>query len=223
MALRERSPFEFLERIYSSGYGRSHVGFKIFAGENDVILDHLIRDNDVRKIVLYRRNILAAFSSHLVAGRTGKYSASQGAERGESPKVRFQIGRFAKYHHNFTSFYRDTVERLNRHRQNYYFCSYEEINDPWMQRNLVSFIGADPNIPISPDVQLRHQVKQNTSDIVSRFQNRKDVVQFLKTYGLSHWAHEGELSLAPFAPAEHDEPSSETAGRSAPGEVGART
>src|SRR5215469_16377205 len=73
--LRRTAPLEFLERIFSTGYGRAHVGFKIFSGENDEILDQLIKDSTVRKIVLYRRNLLACFSSHLVAASTGKYSA----------------------------------------------------------------------------------------------------------------------------------------------------
>lgn len=220
---RRTAPLEFLERVYTTSYGRSHVGFKIFSGENDEILDRLIRDSDVRKIVLYRRNVLACFSSHLVAGETGKYSEQAGAEHGPAPKVRFRADKFARFHHRFSTYYRDIVERLNKHRQNFQFCSYEEINDPWLLRSMMNFIGADPQIPVSSETQLRHQVKQNTSDILARFLNRKETAKFLRENGLSHWAYEGELSLGPFVPREKTEASESPSEPAVAGQTSART
>ena len=65
--IREKDPDAFLERVFSMDFGRAHVGFKIFRGQNDAILEKLIADSSVRKIVLFRRNVLANYSSAMLA------------------------------------------------------------------------------------------------------------------------------------------------------------
>jgi len=61
--------------------------------------------------------------------------------------------------------------------------------------NLVNFVGADANKQFAMDNLRREQVKQNSSNIISRFSNGEDVEAFLKKYGLEAWGHEAEVSL----------------------------
>ena len=84
--LRKRDPEAFLEQIFRTNHGRTHVGFKMFGGENDPMLDRIIDDASIKKIVLYRRNALANFSSALVARKTGKYSLREGKKIGDAPR-----------------------------------------------------------------------------------------------------------------------------------------
>src|SRR5215469_7670656 len=142
--LRRTDPDAFLERIFCTTFGRKHVGFKIFQDENNDMLDKLIANPDVKKIVLYRRNVLARYSSTVIARKTKKYSRK--AWRGdvpEAPKVAFDEALFLRYQRKYVKFYEKIVSKLNATGQAFYFVNYEDINDPLLTKNLVNFIGGD--------------------------------------------------------------------------------
>ena len=197
IALRRADPEAFLEEIFSTNFGRAHTGFKIFEDENNDILDRLLDDPVIGKIVLYRRNVLARFSSALIARETKKYSRREWQKVGESPKVAFAERAFVKYQRKYVKFYEAIVDRLNESGQAFYFLNYEDINEPRCMLNVINFIGADCRKEMSRSAQARQLVKQNSPDILSRFSNPGDVVSFLEKHDLLHWMHEGELSLRP--------------------------
>jgi LPS sulfotransferase NodH len=195
--LRKSDPEAFLEHIFNHNFGRRHVGFKIFKGENDDILDRIMRDSDIRKVVLYRRNVLANFSSALVARKTGQYGLKEGKPTGEVPKIKFSEERFIKFHNKYASFFQFVTSRLNALGQEFCFLSYEDINEPHVLANLVTFLGGDPGKPMLKENQFKRQTKQNSSDILSRFSNAYEVEGFLRRHDLLHWMHEGELCFSP--------------------------
>jgi len=197
--LRSRDADAFLERIFSTDYGRSNVGFKIFDGENDEILNKLIEDSSIRKIVLYRSNVLANFSSSLVAAKVGMWGQKEGRSAPPPPKVKFDAERFVRFHDEYTGFFRKVIERLNAANQIFYFLDYEKINEPYLLRSLIAFIGADPEKEVRHENQYKRLVKQNSSDILSRFSNANKVRRFLLEHELLHWMHEGELDFAPLS------------------------
>ena len=198
--LRDENPEEFLERVCEAAYGRPHIGFKIFSRENDRMLDILIEDASVRKVILYRRNVLASFSSFLVALKTGQYDLRDSEKKKETPLVKFNGPKFIRYHNRYAGFFRDAIEKLNAANQVFHFVNYEDINNPGVLSNVVAFLGADPSKGISRDAQFKRQIKQNSSDILSRFSNPKAVEKFLRRHGLLHWSHEGELDLEDLRP-----------------------
>jgi hypothetical protein len=218
--LRKRDPEAFLEQIFRTNHGRTHVGFKMFRGENDPMLDRIIDDASIKKIVLYRRNALANFSSALVARKTGKYSLREGKKIGDAPKVKFKPERFVKFHDRYTGFFGGVVDRLNASGQNFYLVHYEDINEPRVLSGLIGFIGADPAKSIAKENQFKRQVKQNSFDILSRFSNPKQVERFLRERHLLHWLHEGELMLSPF-PREGEVADAGSAAASEPEELSA--
>jgi len=193
--LRGRDPRAFLDRVYAQNYGCAHVGFKIFSGHNDDIFDELVKDRAIRKIVLLRRNILASYSSSLIAQKTGKHSVRTPPT--EQPVVEFNPKRFVAYATRYTSFYRSVFERLNEARQEFYVVHYEQINDLWFFSSLIAFIGADPaNV-----VRTRGAIKLNSSAILSRFSNPEVAEEFLREHGLMSWLYESPVSLDPFGSA----------------------
>jgi len=193
LELRRRDPEALLDRVFASSYGREHVGFKIFQGQNDRILDRLIADRNIRKIVLYRRNVLANYASSLAAKRSGDWGGKAEGRLEENPKVSFDENKFMVFHDAYVEFYRDIINRLNDKNQVFHLTYYEDINNPLLFGTLLRFIGvAGDASPASVKV---HHVKQNPSDILSRFANFPTVLEFLRTHGLLHWLHEGETSL----------------------------
>jgi len=192
---READPERLTERVFSTNYGRPHVGFKIFEGQNDRILSKLIEDDSVRKVVLYRKNVLASYASKLIARKTGEFDATDDKKPQEAPKVKFIAEKFMLFHNGYNKFYREVITHLVNARQNFHFINYEEINDPYLFGSLLNFIGANPLLGISKEDQYKIHMKQNSSNICSRFANHEEVEQFLRQQGLLHWAQEGETSL----------------------------
>jgi LPS sulfotransferase NodH len=220
--LRERDPNAFLERLYTAGFGRSHVGLKIFDKQNNAALRKLLANSEIRKILLYRKNVLANYSSRLAARSNNEWSVKEGRPVSPPPAVRFDEEEFIRFHDRYVSFYQDVLGRLSHHRQPFHFIEYLDINEPFLFAGLVSFIGADPAKLDSPAPLRARQAKQNSPDIVSRFLNASDVVNFLERYGLEHWSREGETSITaidakqgnqpvPPDPALHDPESVKTA------------
>jgi LPS sulfotransferase NodH len=203
--LRARDPEAFLEAVFARNHGRDHVGFKIFEDEGDQMLDKLITSADVKKVVLYRKNILAAYSSKLIAAKTKQYSVSKEAKKVPSPQIIFEEGEFMKYLEGYNSFYRSVIDKLAKCRQDFHFIGYDEINDAWRFTALIQFIGADSAKPLSSASQFRHNLKQNSPNILSRFSNKKAVKGFLRRQGRMDWAYEGEVFLGNFEPGEPDD------------------
>ena len=55
---RDRDPLAFLEELYESSPTRA-CGFKIFGEHNSVVLDNVLHDPAIKKIVLYRPQLLS--------------------------------------------------------------------------------------------------------------------------------------------------------------------
>jgi hypothetical protein len=185
MIVRERNPQEFLEYVCANSGECRHIGFKIFAGHNDAFLEMLIADDTIKKIVLYRSNLLASYSSTLTRKRS---------ELAKSPRVKFDSAKFTAYGERRCAFYRRIFERLNAARQVFFVAHYEQINDPWFFASLVSFIGGDPERLVARS----RRAKLNTSDILSRFSNSTEAADFLRSHDLIGWQHESPVSLDPF-------------------------
>lgn len=195
--LRDRDPQKFLDRIFAMNYGRREVGFKIFAGQNKAVFNTMLENTEIKKIVLFRRNILANYSSKLIAAENGRYQlgkrhAREGLQ--DSPAVRFDEKEFNNFCRRYNRYYDNILEQLRQSGQFYYFMNYEDINEPQIFGNLLRFLGSD----VSHRKFEGRIVKQNPPHVVSRFANVADVEDFLRRRKLQHWAYEGELSLSAF-------------------------
>jgi hypothetical protein len=197
--LRDSDPRAFLERVFATSHGRPHVGFKIFHRQNDKILRRVIKSSSVRKIVLVRGNLLARYSSQLAAHETGKWGGRQ-VRAEEAPKVCFDAGEFMRFCNNHTEYYASVLNRLLAKREPHHLVKYEDINDPLLLRRAINFIGADPDKPILESEQRKTQIKQLSSDIVSRFANVDELKEFLANHNLNSWAYEAETTISQMFP-----------------------
>ena len=69
--IRDKYPYQFIKcvaRKYSKG---TYFGFKLMLKQNDKLAEKLIASKDWKKIVLYKENMLAAYTSRLHARETG--------------------------------------------------------------------------------------------------------------------------------------------------------
>jgi len=86
--LRRKYPIEFLERQIFASYPNEikAVGFKVFPDQLDnkqfhCVWDWIIKNKDIKIILLKRRNLLAVYASELIARETQKFWISDESER----------------------------------------------------------------------------------------------------------------------------------------------
>ena len=200
VAERNNDPAGFLQRLYQSSPTRV-CGFKIFMDQNDDILNSVIDHPDIRKIVLFRPNLLAVHSSDQIAVAEQNWvevadkasvhvSKPAGTESGQKtrPKVVFDAQDFERRIFTYERHYKYVIDRLNETNQAYLFTTYEDYTNDSFFRRAFPFLGlTQPNITHS---RIR---RMNSGDILSRYENPKDVREYLEKVGRMHWAHEGYM------------------------------
>src|SRR5437016_4769035 len=140
--LREQAPLQFMKRVLDRNFGCGSVGFKFFEHHNPEIIPALLSDRSLKKVLLFRQNVLAIYTSRLVSKQTGRYGLRKGDKRNESPRVIFDAPKFIEFQHRYFSFCRSVVGELNRTGQSYYLIRYEDTNDISLLGNLAAFVGA---------------------------------------------------------------------------------
>ena len=197
--LRERDPISFVDQIFALKTDLCAAGFKIFRGHNDAALAHILADREIKKIVLRRENVLASYSSLLLAIKTGHWQSrpnwvgpppesphdpeAQPMEPVES-KVTFDQAQFKGY----WDWERQTYE--------YYHGAVIDADGPYLDISYTTLTGGDfcsierfldlpPGHHWTSDVE-----KLNTSDILDRFYNPREVLEFAREWNVTHWLQE---------------------------------
>ncbi len=204
MLKRERAadPIGFLERLYEAGAGFKAVGFKLFPGQNDQVMEHVIRDPAIRKIVLYRDNVLAVYSSNLIANATGRFSGMDVGPQAMEVKVEFDPVGFAAFHDRYVRRGHHMFEAVSSCGQICHPVEYTQLSEPALTAGIAAFLGLDPStINRSP-----RPLKQNSSDILSRFSNPEAAHDFLAERDLLGWAYEGRTDWTLLAEDSKAEP-----------------
>jgi hypothetical protein len=187
-ALRADDPHAFLERLFALNNGREHVGFKIFGNHNPKMLRSMLKDDSIRKVVLFRSNVLARYASAMAAKQTETWGANP-----DRPPVAFDADRFVKHAETYLAFFDRTLEFLNRKKQSYFFIRSDELNNEARLVQLLNFLGAEPVLPEGESAVERIR---GSADIASRFSNPDEVLRYLRDNGLMHWAYDGDLHFA---------------------------
>jgi hypothetical protein len=187
--MRTKDWQSFLEAIFTISQGRPHCGFKIFKGHHREALTHVIADRSIAKIVLIRTNVLANFSSAMMARQTGHY----GPRSEDSHTVQFEDALFDRFSRHYTEYYQTALERLKKSDQTFLQIRYEEINHLKTWENLQGLLGAALE-PAAREIRAPRKL-----DVLSRFSNPDQVMRFLEARKLSHWAVERERLEGPLA------------------------
>lgn len=77
-ATLDRSGMAFVDQVFSAAPGRRAVGFKMWRNQAEGIADALLADESVAKIILDRPNLLACYSSTLLARETQVWNVGAG-------------------------------------------------------------------------------------------------------------------------------------------------
>ena len=143
MEMRDREPFAFLHRVWAQPLGASSVGFKMTRGQNAAIMQSLIDDSGVLKILLYRRNRLKTFISEQLARQTDRWEVYARDELAtDTPRLHVDVKSFKAHCDLNKTFYQDIEHALRSGRQPWIETAYEDIFTAPEHVRLLEFLGA---------------------------------------------------------------------------------
>ncbi len=180
---RNENPGEFLDFIRDYDYKKNNrvIGFKMFPGHNDPLLDQLLHDPAVKKIILERINALHLYTSLLISRNTGVYSLLvKDNKKPPGPmKVEFDVNAFVEYDKRNRDFYSHVENILKQTRQDFKRLHYETMLNEPEKIALLEFLDVDPRPEL---LEVRHK-KQNPPRLSDRISNYRQVVSQLKGTG----------------------------------------
>ncbi|HTT98890.1 MAG TPA: sulfotransferase [Rhizomicrobium sp.] len=179
--IRRNDSGEFLTRLLALDFGKRVTGFKILPNQNPPMLERILEDRSIAKILQSRRNALARYASLYAARTAARYGRSA-----DKPLVEFKAKQFVKIHQQNTTYFDDIERRLEAGGQRFHRSRFEEINDPARHIAVLDFLGVVSTLPSLKGAP----PNRGSSDVLSRFSNPEDAEAYLRDQDLMHWARE---------------------------------
>lgn len=193
LSIREQFPVKFVNEIYRFDQGKKAVGFKIWKSHNLKAVNYVIQNKDVKKIVLDRKNLLASFSSLMIARQTKIWNLS--AETAEkknyvTPQIKFDKESFLKYVKKHSRFYKFYKNEIIAHQQEYLLVDYQKhiMNEDLNEVLNFLTIGTEFSL-IGKKGKLNKQ-----SNILDRFvsEDHQNIIQCLEEINKTNWVTENK-------------------------------
>ena len=150
IAARERDPVEYLSQVWRYARGNACVGFKMTPEQHPEILQAVLEDSGVAKIVLRRNNPLRALVSERIADITGRWEAYVGEAGGQDidpgvrPRVHVERDELDRHVRQVQAFYDGLTDVMQRSDQRWLELRYESLFDADEQHRLCDFLGLSP-------------------------------------------------------------------------------
>ena len=188
LSSRIEHPKTFVNKVFELSVPVSRTGFKLMLDQSPCYRDEIIGDPSWKKVLLYRDNVLASFSSELIAKATGIGRAHD--QTSLSPTtVQFCAYQFNVYRERRRRLYEQVRTALNVSRSEYFEIEYLDIVERDVQHDLFDFLGITP-----PDHVKISDVKRNPPDIAGRFSNKEYVLEYLQMIAKESWVRESRES-----------------------------
>ncbi|MCA9140266.1 MAG: hypothetical protein KDB00_26025 [Planctomycetales bacterium] len=179
---RDENWSDFLDRVWQSGAERSCVGFKWTRGQNTDVLNSVVADPGVRKIVLRRKNRIKTFVSERIAQQTDQWEVYSRQDLVmPRPSIRVDVADLFEHIERNKQFYDKLLMSLDWGNQFVVEIDYERLFETTVQENLFKFLGVDP--PERPPVA--ESVKQNPKDLRDSIANFTELAEQLSTVGMT--------------------------------------
>jgi LPS sulfotransferase NodH len=148
---RERDPMGVLQRVWEEGLGFAAVGFKMTRGQDARVLEHVLADPGVRKIILKRRNRIRTFVSERIAETTGEWESYpdryEDRDLGKGRvRVRVEVTDLDRHRALNEQYYDGICRSLAASGQPFLELRYERLGFDQERRRVLGFLGvsSDP-------------------------------------------------------------------------------
>lgn len=187
---RDLFPEYFLFKIWKSTFGRKAIGFKVFASHAPFLTNALVSNQNVKKIILYRENKIAAYTSKLWAEQTDTWNITDKEkntkDQFENKKLHIDLEKFFLYAHGEITYFKSLQRSCIFERQNFFEISYEQLTGKEhlkYRKNLLNFIGVNPDASLLKEMF----VKQSSKPIQAQIKNFREVKTALEASKWGHW------------------------------------
>jgi len=139
---RDVAPVAFLDKIWQAGREHPCVGFKWTRGQSTTVLEHVVQEREIIKIVLRRRNRVKTYVSAEIAQATQQWEAySQQELTQPRPRVTVENAQLRRHISENERFYADLRTALERTQQSAINLCYENLFSRDEQRRLLQLLG----------------------------------------------------------------------------------
>lgn len=169
---RKRYPEQFMFKIWSNNFGCEAVGFNLFPNHIPHASMSLIRDKNVKKILLLRRNKIKCYVSLLIARETGIWDSYNLSKQKNNSNISVDINatKILKWSQKSSHYFNKLRQKMTDMAQSFLELSYEDLiekKSESIKSDLLKFIGVSPAIEyLQPPLK-----KQNSNDLVDLISN----------------------------------------------------
>lgn len=184
--IKESNPIQFVNQFFNLNFNRKALGFKIFEGHNNAALDYLLKNREIKKIILYRENYLAMYSSLLIANKLNYWNDSNLCDILDC-KISFDKKEFIAFYNYYSECYDNWSKVINDNwMQDYLLIKYNPRDSMcFATKEVLKFLSlCEKNFTISDFKKL------NSTNILSRFDNPSNVLEFLTEINKLEWTDE---------------------------------
>lgn len=178
---RDRAPINLLEQIRERTPG-GIGGFRYFHDHDPRILDALLTDPRVAKIVL-TRNPADSYISKKIAQATGQWKLTN-VKRRKDAKAQFDAAEFKTHLADLQDFQVTIMKALQTTAQTAFYVAYEDLQDVEVMNGLARWLGATSQLD-SLNTALKRQNPEPTSEKVENFEQMADALAQLDQFNLS--------------------------------------
>lgn len=181
---RDTDPEGFCFKLWQHHYGAKAVGFNIFPSHVPNMSVNLVRDRDIKKILLIRRNKLKCYVSRAIARKTGVWDLyGKTEEEKNSPEetqaplsIQINPKDLLQWSKRYDEYFEGMSSALEG--QDFLTLYYEDIvgsNSEPIKSKLLDFIGVSPETSyLTPP--LKKQNSKSISDLISNFSELKAAI-----------------------------------------------
>jgi hypothetical protein len=172
MDRRERAPLDLLDAIIANA-GGALPGFRFFHDHDPRVLDRILPDPRIAKVIL-TRNPVESYVSRRIATETGQWRLTD-MKHQRSAKIEFRLWEFEKMLEDLQGFQQVLQRGLQTTGQTAFYIRYEDINDVEVVNGLARFLGSRHALEAT-NAKLK---KQNPSDLSQKVENYDHMVRSL--------------------------------------------
>jgi LPS sulfotransferase NodH len=189
---RDRNIELFLAKIWQQNLNKKAVGFKIFRNQNPTVNSLLIKDKQVQKIVLTRKNKIKTYVSLLLAKKHNEWiidekTAPQDKERKQGV-VKINLESLQNWIQVHDRYYESIRQALEKSKQSFLEISYEDLigaDNELVKSNVLKFLG----VSIQPHLLRASLKKQNSDRLVDLISNFEELEKKLSGTELASLLH----------------------------------
>jgi hypothetical protein len=176
---RDFQPEKFLVNIWRWSYGAQAVGFNLFPTHVPNMAPSLLRDKNIRKILLIRKNKVRCYVSRAIARKTDVWADfsrnSSKLEKAVPPSVRVDAGKLLSWSQRYDKYFQQLRHELVSIDEPFFEVTYEDLTgdaSSLFKERMLDFIGVSQRVDALKPLNKRQSSKK-LSDLISNYHELK--------------------------------------------------